>query len=177
MYTLRARAVELHVILCMSFAKLLAFHPESRSHLLFPPPSPACVYCLFFSAIVTTPLPDARKMGLSGKTFVPHISHKGSLWSITVLMEARDSHQLHAFFPVSCVDAGQASVRSGSGFTDGCPEKWLVVKPVSYTQGSKGPKLCGGDTTCLISFLNSQSKELVALKSLFICLTPQWIHS
>lgn len=132
--------------------------------------------CLLFffllPAIVTTPLPDARKMGLSGKTFVPHISHKGSLWPITVLMEARDSHQLHAFFPVSCVDAGQACVRSGSGFTDGCPEKWLALKPVSYTQGSKGPKLCGGDTACLISFLNSQSNELVALEALFMCLTP-----
>lgn len=58
-----------------------------------------CMCLLCFSAIVTTPLPDAYKMGLSGKTFAPHISHKGSLWPITVLMEARDSHQLHAFFP------------------------------------------------------------------------------
>lgn len=63
---------------------------------------------------MATPLPDADKMGLSGKTFAPHISHKGSLWPITVLMEARDSHQLHAFFPISCVDAGQGSARSVS---------------------------------------------------------------
>lgn len=63
---------------------------------------------------MATPLPDAHKMGLSGKTFAPHISHKGSLWPITVLMEARDSHQLHAFFPISCVDAGQGSARSVS---------------------------------------------------------------
>lgn len=69
---------------------------------------------VFFPAIAATPLPDARKMGLSGKTFAPHISHKGSLWPITVLMEARDSHQLHAFFPISCVDAGQGSARSVS---------------------------------------------------------------
>lgn len=75
-----------------------------------------CVYCVappppLLPAIVSTPLPDARKMGLSGKTFAPHISHKGSLWPITVLMEARDSPQLHAFFPTSCVDGGQGSAR------------------------------------------------------------------
>lgn len=57
-----------------------------------------CTCLLCFSAIITTALPDAHKMGLSGKTFAPHISHKGSLWPITVSMEARDSHQLHAFF-------------------------------------------------------------------------------
>lgn len=72
------------------------------------------LFFCFFPAIVATPLPDAHKMGLSGKRFAPHTSHKGSLWPITVLMEARDSHQLHAFFPISCVDAGQGSARSVS---------------------------------------------------------------
>lgn len=73
--------------------------PQECSHPQFLPSYHTCMCLLCFSAIVTTPLPDAHKMGLSGKTFAPHISHKGSLWPITVLMEARDSHQLHAFFP------------------------------------------------------------------------------
>lgn len=71
-----------------------------------------CVYCAPpLPAIASTPLPDAHKMGLSGKTFEPHISHEGSLWPITVLMEARDSPQLHAFSPTACVDGGQGSAR------------------------------------------------------------------
>lgn len=101
-------------------------------HLAFPPPrmfssfsSPSschtCMCLLCFSAIVATTLPDAHKMGLSGKTFAPHISHKGSLWPITVLMEARDSHQLHAFFPSHVWTAAKAhcqrGVVSGSGIT------------------------------------------------------------
>lgn len=79
-----------------------SLHPPSPPR-MFPsfissPSGRTCMCLLCFSAIVTAPLPDAHKMGLSGKTFAPHISHKGSLWPITVLMEARDSHQLHAFF-------------------------------------------------------------------------------
>lgn len=109
----------------------------------FPPPrmfpsfisSSSCLTCmclLCFSAIVTTPLPDAHKMGLSGKTFAPHISHKGSLWPITVLMEARDSHQLHAFFPSHAWTPAKAQLALSVWcclwqWYYRCPEKWHIV--------------------------------------------------
>ena len=88
------------------------FPLQECSHPLYPPLPAihACVYCVF-STIVTTPLPDAHKMGLSGKTFAPHISHKGSLWPITALMEARDSHQLHAFFSSRAWKPAKARLR------------------------------------------------------------------
>lgn len=93
---------------------------------------PTCMCLLCFSAIVTTPLPDAHKMGLSGKTFAPHISHKGSLWPITVLMEARDSHQLHAFFPSHAWTPAKAQLAlsvwcSLWQWYYWCPEKWHIV--------------------------------------------------
>lgn len=121
-----------------------------------------CLLC--FSAIVTTPLPDARKMGLSGKTFAPHISHKGSLWPITVLMEARDSHQLHAFFLSHAWTPAKAQLALSVWcclwqWYYQCPEKWPIVAHGSLYYKILPSKLHGGDTTWPTSFLSTQKKK------------------
>lgn len=110
------------------------------------------VFIVFFCCFSATPLPDAHKMGLSGKTFAPHISHKGSLWPITVLMEARDSHQLHAFFPSHAWTPAKAQLALSRWcclwqWYYRCPEKWPIVarsSPYYKALASKGLELHGG---------------------------------
>lgn len=113
--------------------------PQECSHPFVPPLPAIHAYCsLCFPAIVTTRLPDAHKMGLSGKTFAPHISHKGSLWPITVLMEARDSHQLHAFFPSHVWTPAKAQLALLAWcclwqWHYRCPEQWHIVAHIINT--------------------------------------------
>lgn len=144
-----------------------------------------CLLCFFFffSAIVTMPLPDAHKMGLSGKTFAPHISHKGSLWPITVLMEARDSHQLHAFFSSHAWTLAKAQLALSVWcclwqWHHRCPEKWHIVahfRPYYKRQQAKGLNYTEGTTHVPLLSEALKKKWIVGiariLKHPIICLT------
>lgn len=101
------------------------FPPQECSHpLFFHSSRHTCMCLLCFCAIVTMPLPDAHKMGLSGKTFATHISHKGSLWPITVWWKPEI---LTNYMHFSCLTPGywprlsshcQRGVVSGNSVTD-----------------------------------------------------------
>lgn len=113
-----------------TFTYFLDFHiTQLHPQRMFPTfisssPCHTCMCLLCFSAIVTMPLPDAHKMGLSGKTFATHISHKGSLWPITVWWKPEI---LTNYMHFSCLTHGrrprlsshcQRGVVSGNSGTD-----------------------------------------------------------
>lgn len=143
-------------MLCMSFSQIASFPPLKTIPIFYFLLLHWHVFIVFFPpAVVTTLLPDAHKMGLSGKTFAPHLSHKGSLWPITVLMEARDSHQLHAFFSLSHAwMPAKPPVRSVSGVPSLAVALPMAVQrsgpdcSSSHTfRGVKGPSCVEGNTT------------------------------